>query len=286
MDYIESQGFCYKCNKPVITRRKLPTLTLSHRILTLLSFGFWPLYLIRIGWHCAECGTNADNEKVHLVGRRMGGLRVIDAITSQGYCEKCGKVVMIRRGLPPASSLHQRLSFLTAGAWPSSWIQTGWHCGDCGADIDLDIDSDFEEIIVSRGYCGNCGDEGPIRRRVLGLSYHHKILSLFTAGAWPFYWMSFGWRCYKCGHMGDDVDALNPEEYIEIYDFCKKCGKVVAARRNIPTLNFMHRVMAILTLGIWPFFWIRNGWKCTQCEGRVQPKLFTSVKPDKTDPAS
>lgn len=279
MDYIESQGYCTRCGKDVITRRKLPPLTVLQRILTVMSLGFWPLYLIRVGWRCGECGANADNEKIHIPGRKLGGLRRINAIASQAFCEKCGKETAIRRNLPPASSLHQKLSFFTAGAWPSAWIQTGWRCEECGTGIDLERYTEFEEIIVSRGYCQQCQTEGPIRRRVPKLTYQHKILSFLTAGSWPFYWILFGWRCYHCSTAGDDVQPLQPQDFIEIYDYCPKCDKVTPARRDLPRLNPLHRLMALLSLGVWPFYWIRSRWHCTQCEGKIEPNLFKSKKP-------
>ncbi len=274
MDYIESQGYCEHCAKEVVTRRTLPPLTMLQRVLTVLSFGFWPIYLIRIGWKCTECGAIADNEKVHLVGRKMGGLRQIEAITSTGFCDKCGENVMIRRSLPRASSLHQRLSFITAGAWPSTWIQTGWICDKCGNYIDLEKYTDFEEIIVSRGYCQKCQTEGPIKRRVPKLTYEHKILSFMTGGSWPFYWILFGWRCYKCGNIGDDINPLIPEEYIEVYSYCKKCDKIVPATRNVPKFNFLHRILSLLSFGFWPFYWLRTRWRCAQCNSKIKLNLF------------
>ena len=280
MDFMETPGYCIHCKQNVTTRHALPPPSASHRILSLLSFGFWPLYWFRVGWRCKRCGKNADNEKVHIPGRRMGGLRTIDFVVSKWDCPRCSKEVLVRRNFMPPTSLHQRLSFITGGHWPFTWMQTGWRCGECGEEIDGVQNVPFEPILTSTGHCEACGDEVSLRRRVPRLSfYHHLALSALTAGAWPFSWLRFGWMCDHLGHGGDEVDHLMPQAYVVIRAYCKTCGHESPIRRSTPTCNHFHRLMSLLTGGYWSVRHVRSGWRCTECDASVRPDLLQADKP-------
>ncbi|MFW5855322.1 MAG: hypothetical protein ACOCW9_08310 [Thermodesulfobacteriota bacterium] len=278
MDFMETPGYCIHCKQNVTTRHPLPPPSSSHRVLSLLSFGFWPLYWFRVGWRCKQCGKNADNEKIHIPGRRMGGLRAIDFVVSRGDCPRCNKEVLVRRNFLPPTSLHQRLSFVTAGNWPFTWLQTGWRCGECGEEIDGVPNLPFEPILTSEGHCEACGDVVPLRRRAPRLSFHHWILSAMSAGSWPFHWIRFGWVCDHLGHGGDEVDHLMPGGHLETRTYCKKCGHESTLRRTLPRLNFFTRIMSVLTGGYWSIRQVRSGWRCTECNAKVDPDLMQAGK--------
>lgn len=286
MDYIETSGYCNHCKKEVNTRRPIPETNKLHKSLSVLSAGFWPLYRLRVGWRCGECGKNADNEKPHLVGRSMGGLRPIEKLEAPAFCPHCQQTVTVWRKLPPPSSLHTRMSLFSAGVWPVVWLRSGWLCEQCQKPVEDESLFDPGAVMESHGHCPDCDRDIAIYRKVPLFKFSPKLASFFTLGGWPFHWLNFGWRCSQC-HSPDEQKAPLPTDYIEYRAYCPSCDQAVSIRRKVPRLNFMHRILAGLSGGYWPISWLRKGWRCGQCNNKVEadPFAFKKTKPSAAQPA-
>lgn len=279
MEEIRTPGFCPNCKKEVMTVR--PTQSpdqRKHKILSLLSLGFWPYYDLRVGWRCAECGKKADNEKPHLVGRSLGGLRSITYIERIGFCQNCNKSVVVRRQFLSPNSPHQVLSLATKGTWPVKWSEIKWFCKECGRNTDNEKLYPAKEQMDSTGYCSHCNTDMPIQRNVPNLKLPHKWLSALTLGRWPYKWIYLGWSCTSCGQGADDRDALTPKDVIDAKGFCQKCGGQMQIRRKTPTFNFFQKILTLITLGYWSRYWLRSRWRCTTCDSVVTPPLFENAE--------
>ncbi len=274
MDHIATSGYCRKCRKDVVIGRNLPEESTLFRFLTVITLGLWPLYLIRVGWHCTECASRVDTESPHLVGRKMGGFAKISEITSTSHCPACDKKARIRRKLQTVSTTHQILSFFTIGRWPLAWLRAGWTCDECGAPIPDEKSPPSSVWLESGSFCTNCEKTTAIRRKKITTHPLHRVLSLLTAGSWPFRWLALGWRCTECGHLADNERTLTPETPIESPGHCKHCKKEVVAHRLPLKSGFFHRIASFLTLGSWPFFLFRSGWRCRDCGKRVKGLMF------------
>lgn len=268
MEYISSKGYCAGCKGEVIFRRKLPEMTTWYRILTILTFGFWPLYWLRVGWKCAHCGAKADMEKPHLVGRSMGGLKTFENITSAGYCKACNQEVETTRRFPPVTGVHQLLSLVTCGRWPLDWLRFGWLCSRCRDEIEIDFPPDSLPL-TSHGFCQSCGIDVLIRRRVPGMPFRHRLLTLMTFGAWPKDWLFFGWQCSQCKNGPDEKTPMTPIDYIEFTGFCKKCNQPVNGRRPLPACNIISRALSLITAGGCFSYWLQKRWRCPHCNSRI-----------------
>ncbi|MCP4689726.1 MAG: hypothetical protein GY859_16855 [Desulfobacterales bacterium] len=274
MDHIATSGYCRKCRKNVVIGRNFPEESRLYRILTLVTLGLWPLYLIRVGWHCTECGARVDTESPHIVGRKMGGFAKITDITSISRCPICDKDARVRRKLHTASTAHQILSFFTMGRWPLTWLRAGWTCDECGTPIPDEKTPTPDAYLEPGPLCKNYEKTTIIRRKKISSSALHRLLSLLTAGSWLFRWLAMGWRCVECGSLADDDRSLAPETPIESPVHCKHCGKETTAHRLPLKSSLFHRAFSFPTLGAWPFFYFRAGWRCRACGKRVKGPLF------------
>lgn len=65
MGYEESSGFCSRCNKNVLIRKKSPSYLL-HFILIFITGGIWLIVLIFVfllsysPWRCSQCGAKVS----------------------------------------------------------------------------------------------------------------------------------------------------------------------------------------------------------------------------------
>lgn len=276
MEYIDSQGYCGKCKQNVTVRRQLPSINTGYRVMTVLTFGLWPLYLLRIRWHCQACGGRADYEEPHLVARKMGGFTQIVDIHARLFCEGCDETVTVGRKLPPVNSVHQPLSFFTAGSWPMQWIHSAWTCRVCGKPVNEGEIGNRWTLLASMTDCSDCGKETVIQRPRVSGARIHKLLSALTLGGWPYRWLTFGWRCVECGNTAEDRKTLQPKETIDTWAHCKHCDEDVVVHRRLFQSNLFNRLLSLLTFGQWPFTHLCKGWRCSRCGKRVKVKPFDS----------
>lgn len=275
MDSIESESYCDKCQKSVIAQRSIPKITWYYKTLSYLSFGFWPIYWIRVRWKCKECGSNADAEKLYIIARQMGGLRRIDDIYSNYHCPTCQKETRLTRKLPQPSSLHQLVSFFSGGVWPYQWLKFGWKCTECKSAVDGYLPNKPVIVLESKGFCHTCGKDVPIKRRMPSFPIYSKILSFITAGSFPFQWFQFGWECLECLSGPDVKQPPVPKDEIVFQQFCPKCQQETKFQKKSPSLTIVDRFLSILSGGFWSVFRINYGWRCRQCQSKIKMDWFS-----------
>jgi hypothetical protein len=191
---IASDGFCQTCQNQVTFRRNVLPAHRLHQILSFSTVGTWPIFWLGNGWQCTQCGRPAEDETFS---------ETFDNLRARVYCKACQKETTLSRKLPTINLRHRMLSFFTAGSWHFNWIRFGWRCNQCGSGIDDEETYMSVDYISSAGFCKKCKKKVSIGRKTPSVNVLHRILSIFSAGYWPVYWIGRRWKCETCGKKAE-----------------------------------------------------------------------------------